>query len=194
MKKSLYAVIALGILLLSGCASNRFPIQPILERTQSPEPAGAYIAGMFSRDWNPSRTSFGIGIVNTATSEEYVMPFGVETILPERVTDEFVMIQLPPGRYKVEYWITYATGDGEMLNKTDISPESLSATPFELAAGKAVFLGSYVARSGKGGAGNEGNSWSVYHQRLTPQVMRKGLLNRYPSFSRLPMSCPSCLN
>ncbi|MBI5891901.1 MAG: hypothetical protein HZB47_14730 [Nitrosomonadales bacterium] len=193
MNKSLCIASALFLLLQSGCANNRFPFQPIMDSTQSPEPASGYVAGMFSRDWNPSKLGFGLVIVNTATAEEYVMPFGVEAVLPEKVIDEFGMIQLPPGEYRIAHWLTYSTEDYGQLTRIAMPPDSMAAAPFVLAPGSVVFVGSYVARNRQNNGSNGGNPWSVHHQRLTLQTVRKGLSNRYPLFSTQPMLCPSCI-
>lgn len=192
MNKSLCIASALCFLLLSGCASDRAP-QPIIAASQSPEPGFGYVAGMFSRDWNPAKVGFGLGIVNTATAEEYVMSFGGETVLPGKVTDEVDIIQLPPGEYRVAYWATYSTENHEQLTRTDASPDSISAAPFALEPGEVVFIGSHVASNGQKSSSAGSGQWSVRHQRLSEQTARKSLTKRYPAFSAQPMSCPTCL-
>jgi hypothetical protein len=193
MNKSLGFASALCILLLCGCASGGLPLQPIIDAKQAPAPDVGHVAGMFTRDWNPGKLGFGLGIVNTATAEEYVMPFGVETVLPKKMTDELGVIELPPGEYKVAYWVTYSTASHEQLSITGIPPDSLASAPFTLALGEVVFIGSLVADSGQQGGLESGNQWQVRHQRLTLQSAQKALSNRYSSFSILPMSCPTCI-
>jgi hypothetical protein len=193
MNKLLRIAFALCILMLSGCASNRASFQSITDPGQSPEPGFGYVAGMFSRDWCPAKLGVGLGIVNTVTAEEYVMPFGAESTMPRRVTDELGLIQLPPGEYRIAYWVTYSTADHEHLTRTDISPDSESSAPFKLASGEVVFLGSHVAGNGqKDGAGG-GNQWSVRHQRLSLQTAQKAFSRSYPSFSMQPMTCTTCM-
>lgn len=193
MNKSLCIASAFCILMLSGCASNRFSFQPIIDSKQSPAPDVGYVAGMFSRDWNPAKLGVGLGIVNTATAEEYVMPCGVDTVLPKKVTDELGMIQLPPGEYRIAYWLTYSTKNHEELTRTGIPPDSTASVAFTLASGEVVFMGSYVVNSGQKGGSDGGNQWSVRHQRLTLQSAQKALSNSYPSFSTQPMTCPTCI-
>lgn len=187
MKISLGFVATLCIVLLSGCASSGLPLQPIIDAKQAPAPDAGHVAGMFTRDWNPGKLGFGLGIVNTATAEEYVMPFGVETVLPKKLTDELGVIELPPGEYKVAYWVTYSTASHEQLSITEIPPGSVAAEPFSLASGEVVFIGSHVARY------DLNQTWSVSQQRLTLPAVQKAISSKYSEFVNQPLSCPSCL-
>jgi hypothetical protein len=191
MNKSLCIASALFVLLLSGCAS--LPIQPIIDSSQSPEPDSSYVAGMFSRDWSPNKLGIGLGIVNIETDEEYVMPFGVETGMRDSMVDAFGMIQLPPGEYRIAYWLIYSGKDEEILSQTSILPDSIVGLPFTLAPGEAVFIGSHVARYGSNNSSDGNNTWSVSLQQLTLPTVQKALSKNYSEFKTLPVSCPSCL-
>jgi hypothetical protein len=192
MNKLLCTAAVLSILMLSGCANNRPTFQPIMDPRQSPAMSSSYVAGMFSREWESGKTNFGLGIVNTATADEYVMPFGMERALPNDVVDEIAMIQLPPGEYRIAYWLNYSTRELEQITRTDIAADSMSGLPFTLAPGEVVFIGSYVARKERSN-GSEGAQTRVYHQRLTLRSAQKSLSNSYPAFAIQAMSCPSCL-
>jgi len=186
-------IAALCALMLSSCANNPARVQPIVDSRQSPTSSSGYVAGMFSRDWGPGKLDFALGIVNSATAEGYIMPFGVGTTLPESVKDRFGMIQLPPGKYRIAYWTSYSTKDQQQLTKTGISPDSSAGLPFTVASGEVVFLGSFVARNGQTGDSGSSNQWSVHHQRIVLQSAQQALSRSYPSFSAQPLSCPSCL-
>jgi hypothetical protein len=191
MKELLCTAAVLSVLMLSGCANNgRLTFRPIMDSGQSPAASSSYVAGMFSREWGSGKTSFGLGIVNTATAEEYVMPFGRARTLPNDVVDEIAMIQLPPGEYRIAYWLDYSIRELEQITRTDIPADSMSGLPFTLAAGEVVFVGSYVARKEQ----SDGSVQTrVRLQRLTLQSARKSLSNSYPAFATQAMSCPSCL-
>jgi hypothetical protein len=167
-------------------------IQPIMSSKQAPAMSTGYVAGMFSRNWDPSKTGFGLGIVNTATAEEYVMPFGKETILPTDVVDEVAMIQLPPGEYRIAYLITYSSKEMEQLTRTEVAADSAGGLPFTLTAGDVIFVGGHVTRRERNGI-NGNKPWMVHHQRLTLQAVQKAFLRSYPAFATQPVSCPSCL-
>ncbi len=186
----LFAVAAvLCVLLLSGCGG--LPIQPIMDSKAFPTKDSAYVAGMFSRSWDDKKLGFGLGLVEVESDDEYVMPFDVTTDLPNSVKDRFVMIELPPGKYRIASWVTYSGGSA--LTQTNISPDSVTGMPFTLAPGEVAFIGSHVARSQRLSRSDDNYTWTVYHQRLSMKTVLKELPKSYPSFSNLPMSCPSCL-
>ncbi len=189
MNKSFAVAAVLCVLLLSGCGG--LPIQPIMDSEQSPTMDSAYVAGMFSRDWDDGKLGFGLGFVNVASDREYVMPFGVTTDLPNSVKDRFVMIELPPGKYRIASWVTYSGSSA--LTQTNISPDSATGMPFTLAPGEVTFVGSHVARSQRPGNSDDNYTWTVYYQRLSMKTVLKELPKNYPLFSTVPLSCPSCL-
>jgi hypothetical protein len=190
MNNLLCTAAVLSILMLSGCANNHLTFQPIMDPRQSPAMSSSYVAGMFSQQWESGKTSLGLGIVNIATAEEFVMPFGTKRILLSDVVDEIAMIQLPPGEYRIAYWLNYSTRELEQITRTNIPADSMSGLPFTLAPGEVVFVGSYVAREERS---NGSDQTRVRHQRLTLQSARKSLSNSYPAFAAQAMSCPSCL-
>ena len=192
MNKLLCTAAVLSILVLPGCASNHLAFQPIMDPRQSPAMSSGYVAGMFSREWGAGKTSFGLGIVNTATAEEYVMPFGVDTGLPRNVIDEVVMIQLPPGEYRIAYWLIYSSKEKKKISQTSIPPESLTGSRFKLASGEVVFTGSHVAREERNNGSEK--TPSVHHQRLTLRSAQKALSSSYPAFMAQPVSCPGCMD
>lgn len=193
MKKILCAA-ALGILLLSGCASsNRLSIQPIMDAKQSPATGSAYVAGMFSWDWEPGKMGFGLDIVNTATAERYVIPFGTETAMPSAAVDYFALVQLPPGEYRVENWLTYSSKKTELMSQTGFMPDSMAAQPFTLAPGEIAFIGSFVARNVQNRSSDDISPWSVRQQQLSLPSVQKALSKKYREFATLPLTCPSCL-
>ena len=192
MHKLLCTAAVLSILMLSGCANNRPTFQPIMDPRQSPAMSSSYVAGMFSQEWESGKTSLGLGIVNTATADEYVIPFGTKRILLSDVVDEIAMIQLPPGEYRIAYWLNYSIRELEQITRTNISADSMSGLPFTLAPGEVIFIGSYVARKERSN-GTDGAQTRVHHQRLTLQSAQKSLSNSYPAFATQAMSCPSCL-
>jgi hypothetical protein len=191
MNKLLCIVSALFILMLSGCATNH--VLTLVDAKQSPAPDSGYVAGMFSRDWEPGKLGFGIGIVNTATDEKYVMPFGIETVLSNAVVDQFGMIQLPPGEYRIAFWQTYSTKNKEKITQTSFSPDSRAGLPFTLAPGEVIFLGSYVAKYERDNSTDGNKKWSVRHQQLALPLVQKALSRSHPAFVTQPLSCPSCL-
>ena len=191
MNKSFCIVAALCMLMLSGCASDRGLIRPIMLSTQVPAMDSGYLAGKFSRKWDANKSSYGLGILNTLTAEEYVIPFGRETALPSDVSDEFDMIQVPPGEYRVAYWITYSISEQTQTSRTDFPTDALTSKPFTLAPGEVVFLGSYIPETGSAADGTR--TQTIRHWRLSQRSVQKALERGYPEFKAQPLSCPSCI-
>lgn len=192
MKKILCIAVSLAILVLSGCATKPVAPQVIMDSKQTPAASLGYVAGLFSRNWDSSKTGFGLGIVNIATSEEYVIPFGRETIFPTDIVDEVAMIQLPPGEYRIAYWTNYSSKEKEQLSRTDVAADSITGLPFKIAAGEVVFVGGHVAGSERSSS-NGHKGWMVRHQRLSLQWVQRAFARAYPAFATQPMSCPSCI-
>lgn len=192
MNRSSCIVAVLFVLMLAGCASDRALIQPIMPATQAPAMESAYLAGMFSRKWDSSQSSFGLGLINIRTAEEYVIPFGRETTLPTNISDEFDMIQVPPGEYRIAYWIRYSIKEQAPLSRTPYPPESLTARAFTLGPGEVVFLGSFVPDA-VGRTADGDNLWEIRHWRLNQRSVQRALERNYPGFKAQPWICPSCL-
>ncbi len=192
MNKLLCTAAVLSILMLSGCASQCPTIQPIMEPRQSPAMSSSYVAGMFSQEWESGKTSFGLGIVNTATAEEYVIPFGTKRILPKQRGRRNCHDSASSGR--IQDCVLAQLFD--QRNGTNYSNQYLCRFHERLAvyacARKVVFIGSYVARKERSSR-FRGRQTRVRHQRLTLQSAQKSLSNSYPAFATQAMSCPSCL-
>jgi hypothetical protein len=182
----------LCVLALSGCATG-LSFRPVLDQNTAPASGNGYVAGLFSHDWEPGKTTFGLGIVNTATADEYVLPFGFATEWPTTATDVFAMTSLPPGKYKVAHWLSYTTKGQDVLTRTDVAPGSSAVAPFTLAPGEVVFVGSYVARNVEAGKPYDEKAWTVHSQRLTRHSVEKLLSKRYPLFTTQTVSCPGCI-
>lgn len=193
MNKLHWIAASLCVLVLSGCVSS--PVfQPPLDSKQAPVTGSGYVAGIFSREWAPGRLDFAFGIVNVDTAKEYVMPFGVDTALPDSVKDKFGMIRLPPGKYRIAYWLSYSAKDHKQLSRSDTLADPMVGSPFTLAPGEVVFIGSYTARYGRT-SGSDGNpQWAVHQERLPVQSVQKALITSYPLFYAQPLSCLRCLN
>ncbi|MBI5006509.1 MAG: hypothetical protein HZB95_05225 [Nitrosomonadales bacterium] len=193
MRNLIHIACAFAVLLLSGCANTPkpMPIQPIMSAKQAPATDSSYVAGMFSRKWELGKLGCGLGIVNTATAEEYVMPFGAVTRLSNDVVDEVAMIQLPPGEYRIAYWLTYSTDESQPITRTDVAADSLTGRPFKTVAGEVIFLGSYETHRENDAEGKK--VWTVHHVRITPRLAQRELSYKYPAFATQPLACPSCL-
>ena len=183
MKVLKYLALVFAVLQLQACVA----VHPTVAPTAKPAANSGYIAGSFTTN---KGTGFGFGIVNTQSGQDYVMPFGEDTLWMTARQDQFGMIQLPPGTYKLSYWVTYATLTKEQMARKEFSNPVVSA-PFTVAPGSVVYLGSFSA--------NTEHSynriyWSIKPNKISQKEAKEGLDKAYPGFAGLPLSCILCLD
>jgi len=192
MTKVQYFAGMLCILLLSACATNRVNVYTTVPFAQAPDLSSGYVAGLFSRDWGSG--SLGFGIVNVDTAAEYVISFGTDSRLQSSIRDEVGMIQIPPGNYRIAYWLTYSTLDREKRSQNEIPADSAIGSTFAVAPGEILFIGSYAARLERDqNGGNNAASWTIMPQQIALPTANKAIAKRYPEFSTLPLSCQRCI-
>ncbi|MBL0728807.1 hypothetical protein [Piscinibacter sp. HJYY11] len=175
--------LALAVLLASGCAV----IQPVVPAAAAPDAASAYIAGAFTR---VSSGGFAFIARNADTGEEYALPLGADTPFPTDVENQVVAIKVPPGRYAITQWITYATLTKERITKSNITNAVLSE-PFTVAPGSVTYLGNYSVTTTRAG--------TSMHFRISPKVVtsadaRTGFLKAYPGFQSQSFACKLCVD
>lgn len=172
----------LGLVLLTGCAS----IQPVLNPTEAADPKCGYVAGLFTR---MKMEGFAFVIKSLDREEEYTMPLGEDSALPTAVANQTVAIKLPPGRYAVQKWITYATLTKEIMKQKPITNPILSQ-PFTVTAGEVVHLGSYdVYKFSEGGYLH----WRIQPRAVTKVDVMKGFASTYANLAPLPLRCVVCM-
>ena len=187
MKMLRLALLALVCTALIGCAS----IHPLLESGAEPDPGSGYVAGSFSRNKGDDELAFILR--NDDTGKEYGMTLGDESRMSAGADEQVIAIQLPPGRYTLTHWITYAALTKQQLKKNPITSPRLSAS-FNVAAGSVVYLGNFsiaTARSYTYPAVH--SNWSIQSVPVSqPDVTRK-FAQAYPKLGGLPLSCRLCL-
>jgi hypothetical protein len=172
---------ALAAILMTGCAV----IQPVLPPTSQPDATAGYVAGGFTR---VKSGGFAFIVRNLDTSAEFALSLGEDTSWPTDVENQVVAIKLPPGRYAVSHWITYATLTKERISKSAVSNPYLSA-PFSVAAGSVTYLGHYsVSTLHSGGYVN----YRISPRPVMAAGARSAFLKAYPAFSGNDFSCRLC--
>ena len=167
--------------LLAGCAS----IEPALEASASPEVGAAYVAGQFSRT---NSGGFAFVLTNMASGTEYALSLGEDTLLPTDVSEQIVVIKIPPGKYSVLHWFTYGTLTKERSGKHPMTNSFLRA-PFELKADSIVFLGSYLVNTS---VDRLHVTWSVTPRAITTAEAGEMFRKSRPLFSGLEFRCHLC--
>jgi hypothetical protein len=185
LKAALCSIVAVGTLLLGGCAS----IEPTLKADAQPSADAAYIAGSFTRQ---NSGGFAFAITNLDTQREYGMSLGQDTVLPKDVSDDVVVMKVPPGRYQVTSWYTYGTVN-KAKNGTFPIRNPVLSQPFEVPAQSVRFLGKFVARSDHAyGMGALSASWSIEPVPITEAQAREALSRSYSAFGNLDVKCQLC--
>ncbi|HEY8878961.1 MAG TPA: hypothetical protein VIN03_15435 [Roseateles sp.] len=171
--------------LLAGCAS----VQPVLTLEAAADPGSAYVAGLFTR-----MKSRGFAFVIRAVDggAEYLMPLGEDGALPSAVNDQSVAIKLPPGKYVVTQWITYATMTKEVMSRRPISNPVLGQA-FVVQAGSVTHLGSYdVSQFIQYGYPTINTQLKIQPRRASTVLVQEAFAAAYPKLAKQPFRCLLC--
>lgn len=171
--RSLRRAAPLLVVALVSCVS----VQPKVPFAARPSPTSGYVGGLFAKD---TIVGFGFSLRNERTQEEYVL----------EVEDNAVgLIAVPPGRYRVASWVTWAALTGEQLTRQAISPGVLFGQSFDVAAGQVMFLGSWFADRHMGFGSN---AFTIASHRITEDEAVAAFQAAYPGFADLPLRCLIC--
>lgn len=180
-----YLGLLLGALVLSGCAS----IHPAVDNTAAPVATSGYVAGGFSRN---KSNGFAFIIRSLDSDKEYGMSLGEDSALPSEVDNQVVAIALPPGRYEIAQWMTYATLTKEKIKTSPMTNKYLAA-PFTVKAGSVVYLGDFSLQTTRTYSyPTTYTNWSIRPQQLTTSLARRKFYATYPKFDQLTVECRLC--
>jgi hypothetical protein len=167
-RRSNLAAAALVLVLGAGC----FVVQPPISHTAAPSPTSGYVGGVFSKD---TVVGFGFALRNAETSAEYVL----------EVEDHGVgLIAVPPGRYHVASWVTWAI-TGERLTEKAIPGDVAFARTFDVEAGSVVLLGSWSAD-------RDGRTYVIVPHPISEADVGTEFRRAYPQFANTPVYCTFC--
>lgn len=175
--------LALTALLASGCAV----IQPVLPAAAAPDATAAYVAGAFTR---VSSGGFAFIARNADTGEEYALPLGADTPFPTDVDNQVVAIKVPPGRYAITQWITYATLTKERITKSNVTNAVLSE-PFTVAPGSVAYLGNYSVTTTRSGLSSY---FRISPKTVTSADAHAAFVKAYPGFQSQSFTCKLCID
>jgi hypothetical protein len=182
-----HIIYAFSFAMLSGCAS----VQPVLAPTAAVEPGAGYVAGLFSR---MKVRGYAFVIRSIDGNAEYNMPLGEDSSWPSAVNDQSVVIKLPPGRYTVSQWITYATLTKEIMSRKAIS-NSLLTQPFSVSAGSVTHLGSYdISEYVQSGYPAATTYMRIQPRRATQSQVQEAFAATYPNLAKAPVRCLLCID
>jgi hypothetical protein len=142
-----------------------------------PAPASGYVGGLFTKD---TVVGFGFGLRDEQTKREHVLA----------VEDNDVgLIPVPPGVYRVAYWMTWSL-TREKLTKKEIPTNVSFGRTFEVGAGRVMLLGKWSADREIGFARN---TFLIVPQRISEREAVEAFRAAYPAFAGVPVGCLLCL-
>lgn len=175
--------LALSLTLLAGCAT----IEPAVQAAAGPEPGMAYVAGQFTRS---NSGGFAFVIKDVDLGKEYAMSLGEDSTWPSDVNEQVIAIKLPPGRYALTQWFTYATLTKERSRSHPITNPELSKS-FRLNSGSVMFLGGFkVDTAVQGGQ----IYWSIKPRVLREERAQQAFDATYPGLGKLAFECRLCIS
>lgn len=169
-RRSEFALAAAAFVLVLGAGC--VVVEPPISHAAAPSPASGYVGGVFSKD---TLAGFGFALRNEQTSAEYVL----------QVEDHGVgLIAVPPGRYHVASWVTWAV-TGERLTQKAIPGDVAFGRAFDVEAGSVTLLGSWSAdRSGR--------TYMITAHPISEAEAGIEFRRAYPQFTRIPVYCTFC--
>ena len=138
--------------------------------------ASGYVGGVFARD---TVVRFGFGLRSEQTQKDYVIEIQGKGV---------GLIALPPGRYHVAFWNTWAV-TGEQLTKKVFAASVPIARPFDLGPGEVVLLGSWAAERDYNVTSN---TFKVVPKPITGPEATAAFRAAYPGFAEAPVRCVHC--
>lgn len=156
----------------AGCVS----VTPRVPSDARADAASGYVGGVFARD---TMVRFGFGLKNEQTQADYVIEIEKKGV---------GLIALPPGRYHVAFWNTWAV-TGEQLTKKEFAASAPIARPFDLRPGEVVLLGSWAAERDYNVTSN---TFKVVPKPITGAEATAAFRAAYPGFAEVPVRCVHC--
>jgi len=170
MLKPVQALLILVLATSVGCIST----QPSLARSAVPAPATGYVGAIVTKD---TVAGFGLGLRDLA-DHDYVLP----------LENGVVLIALPPGTYRVAYWVTFAALTHERLTQQDIPPAESFATPFVLAPGHVMLLGDLFSDR----LGMFSRTYTIQTMPISAGDAALKFRTEYRGFAAAPIDCLAC--
>lgn len=157
--------------LLAGCTFIR--PKPRTPDGAPPSKTMGYVGGKFDKD---TFVGFGFVVADEARKDEHVIEVEKQSV---------GLIALPPGRYQVVAWVTWAL-TGEQLTRKEIPSSSAMGSPFDVAPGQVTFLGAWSAD-------RFGTTYVIQAGKMTEAQAAQALGQAYPRFAEAPVRCPMCV-
>lgn len=181
-------IIATSCLLLSGCTP--ISVVPVMKFDASPQTQAGYISARISGEKN---TDLAFVIHNVATGIDYNMPLGGSSVY-KPIVNQISTIEVPPGRYVVASWITFATLTKDKLVEKAIDNPVLKI-PFVVKPKSTTFIGDFsISYNNNVTVGEVTMSWRIHPLRINTESAHRAFVTAYPAFRDSAFSCRLCVD
>ena len=183
---------ALAAAALAACTT--VPFDQLQAPTAKPDPAKGYVAAQVTReDWT---TGYAVVLRNQQNDQKILVPLGRSQKGVTEGTKEQVQLQaVPPGRYAVEQWYTYAGLTGEYNEKraNKVSWPVLT-TPFEVAPGQVVFLAKWDLKTTRTPSGYNQTliNYLMQPRPITAAEAKTAVAESHVGWAESPFECLGC--
>jgi hypothetical protein len=123
---------------------------------------------------------FGFGIIEVNSRKEYLMPFFEKHLLNTIQAEKIQLLEVPPGTYRIGYWVTYDAATNLKSTKTDL-PNKGKASEFEVKPGRVLFLGRYSVSQARTAYNTIG--FEIIPQKIQKNDFVKAFQYSYSNFS-----------
>lgn len=177
---------------LSACTT--VPFDQLQQPTGKPDPAKGYVAAQVTREeWS---TGYAVVLRNQQNDQKIMVPLGrSHKGVMEATKDQVQLMAVPPGRYAVEQWYTYAGLTGEYNEKrANKVTWPVLTEPFDVAAGQVVFLAKWDLKTTRTPSGY---NQILINYLMRPQPITSGesktlVADSHPAWAGAPFECLGC--
>lgn len=164
-------------------------ITPVVKHDAAPSPAYGYIA---IRTTQEKGTDIAFVVNNVDTGTAFNMPLEEDAAWSSKENKRVAIIKVPPGRYAVTNWLTYASMTKSEFTEKAVTNAYLSY-PFSVSSNTVTFLGDFtVGFDINYGHGTDHWRWTIRPLHITLKEAQAAFVHSYPEFRGLEFACRLC--
>lgn len=155
---------------LSACVA---PV-PLVQSESLLRPHAGFVGGVYSSN---SNTGWGFTVENTVTGREILMPFFNDNFNLYDRPEQFSMIELPPGTYRLTGWVSYTKFSEYLVRKVF---DKSNPMHFTVVPGRVVFMGKFEALTKRQ---ERGTLYRIVPHAISKETVDWHIKNKHPTLS-----------
>lgn len=181
-------VLAAVALSLASCGTI-VKITPVEKHDATPNSAYGYIA---IRTTQEKGTDIAFVVNNVDTGTAFNMPLEEDATWSSKENKQVAIMKVPPGRYAVTQWLTYASMTKSEFTEKVVTNPYLSY-PFNVNPNTVTFLGDFmVGFDINHGYVTDHWHWTIRPLRIHLEEAHAAFAESYPAFRDLAFTCRLC--